>query len=53
MMTLCTTCKLPTLCWWAFDGKGGAVYKCVSPNCGATEPGPRYPENPAMKVRVA
>lgn len=50
-MTTCTTCKLPTLCWWAFDGQGGARWKCA--NCGHDQPGPLVVENPALRVRVA
>lgn len=49
-MTFRRCCKVPMICWWAFRDRTTSVYRCVS--CGECQDGPRYPENPAMRVRV-
>lgn len=48
----CPICKLPTLCWWAPDGRGHAWWRCVSPECGVTTIGPRVAK-PETERRAA
>lgn len=43
-------CPAPAISWWAFRSRTISVYRCAG--CGETHEGPRYVENPAMKVRV-
>lgn len=40
---ICPRCRNSTACYWANDGKGGALYRCAHPSCGKVFTGPLPP----------
>lgn len=52
MTTFPRCCPESAVSWWAFrEDRDLSAYRCAG--CGRTFDGPRYPENPALRVRVA